>query len=212
MQLTKEQIQQIENYLDFKGLKHIDVRFEVLDHIISDIEISMQKNHLNFSQAFKRTIVQWKDQLKSDSSWYIGAAYSAPSVVIKKAEQSYKKWFFLIFIFSILPAIKINYWSFLNHFDNYLVWIAFALMTPFSLLIIIWYYRMKKKGIKTTHQFLFEKQIFYPTITIITISLAFGFFNLNLSLYFMLLQIILFLIGKGFMNKHEKIIERYQLK
>lgn len=212
MQLTKEQIQQIENYLDFKDLKHIDVRLEVLDHMISDIETSMQKNHLNFSQAFKRTIVQWKDQLKIDSSWYLGATYSAPSVVIKKAEQSYKKWFFLIFIFSILPAIKMNYWSFLNHFDNYLVWIVFTLMTPFSLLIIIWYYIMKKKDIKTTHQFLFEKQIFYPTVTIITISVAFGFFNLNLSLYFMLLQIILFFIGKGFMKKHQKIIERYQLK
>ncbi|WP_170063268.1 hypothetical protein [Polaribacter porphyrae] len=51
MEITKEQIQQVENYLDKKGLHYVDVRLEILDHIILDIEAEMNQE-TNFNDAF----------------------------------------------------------------------------------------------------------------------------------------------------------------
>lgn len=51
MQLTKEQIQQIDNILKEKGIKFWDVRLEMIDHIANDIEESS-----NNTECFSKTI------------------------------------------------------------------------------------------------------------------------------------------------------------
>ena len=38
MELTEQQLQRVEHYLDVKHITYIDLRMEVLDHIVSDIE------------------------------------------------------------------------------------------------------------------------------------------------------------------------------
>lgn len=42
MELSKEQIQSIENRLEKNGLKYWDIRIEILDHLVSDIENRME--------------------------------------------------------------------------------------------------------------------------------------------------------------------------
>ena len=49
MKLTEEQIKEVETYLTKKGVKYIDLRFEILDHISTDIENSMNKKQLDFN-------------------------------------------------------------------------------------------------------------------------------------------------------------------
>ncbi|MFT5214842.1 MAG: ribosomal protein S13, partial [Patiriisocius sp.] len=41
MELTKEQIHKVAHYLNVKHITYIDLRMEVLDHIVSDIETKM---------------------------------------------------------------------------------------------------------------------------------------------------------------------------
>ena len=55
MELTKEQIQQVERYLDKKNFDFIDLKVEVLDHMVSDIE-SFLVNNYTFENAFKITV------------------------------------------------------------------------------------------------------------------------------------------------------------
>lgn len=43
MELTKEQIQSIENRLQKNGLTYWDIRMEILDHLVSEIEAKMAK-------------------------------------------------------------------------------------------------------------------------------------------------------------------------
>ncbi|PQJ79854.1 hypothetical protein [Polaribacter porphyrae] len=43
MELTKEQIQQIENRLKKSGLTYWDIRVEILDHLVSEIEAKIAK-------------------------------------------------------------------------------------------------------------------------------------------------------------------------
>lgn len=42
MELSKEQIQSIENRLEKNGLKYWDIRIEILDHLVSDIESRLE--------------------------------------------------------------------------------------------------------------------------------------------------------------------------
>jgi hypothetical protein len=38
MKLTKEQIQYIDNRLKKEGIKYWDIRIEMIDHVVSDLE------------------------------------------------------------------------------------------------------------------------------------------------------------------------------
>jgi hypothetical protein len=52
MELTKEQIQRIDKYLDVKGVKFIDFRIEIFDHIISQIEQKLEVENTDFETVF----------------------------------------------------------------------------------------------------------------------------------------------------------------
>ncbi|RKF05033.1 hypothetical protein C8N26_0432 [Tenacibaculum lutimaris] len=54
MELTKEQIQYIENRLIKDGVKYWDIRIEMLDHIVSDIE--RNANTKNFDSELQRAL------------------------------------------------------------------------------------------------------------------------------------------------------------
>ena len=43
MELTKEQIQEIDNRLKKNGIKYWDLRIEMLDHVVTDVENSIEK-------------------------------------------------------------------------------------------------------------------------------------------------------------------------
>mgnify|MGYP000450178507 CR=1 FL=1 len=57
MEITTKQIQQVETYLDKKSFDFIDLKVEVLDHMISDIE-SLLDNNYSFENAFKITVLR----------------------------------------------------------------------------------------------------------------------------------------------------------
>lgn len=212
MELTKEQIQQIENYLDYKGLKHIDVRFEVLDHMISDVETSIQEHNLSFSEAFKNTKMKWKKQLKNDSSWMIGLAFTAPSIVIKKAKESYKKWFLIIVLFTLIPIVLIPKLIFIEVSFYIFKWTSTLFIFILFMPISFWYFKMKQKKLKTTQLFLFEKQVFYASISILIFSLLYNFSSVSYSFYFIPIQIVLLYLGKNLYSKHLENVKKYQLQ
>lgn len=54
MQLTKQQIQIIESSLVKKGLKYWDLRIEMIDHIVSDLEKNAETN--DFEKEFKNSL------------------------------------------------------------------------------------------------------------------------------------------------------------
>jgi len=68
MDLTKEQIQYIENRLIKDGVKYWDIRIEMLDHIVSDVE-----NTLNTDTPFKESVqnamvkLGWKENFNGSN-------------------------------------------------------------------------------------------------------------------------------------------------
>ena len=51
MELTKEQIKFIDHRLEKEGIKYWDIRIEVLDHVVSDVEKRLEKD-----QEFKKIV------------------------------------------------------------------------------------------------------------------------------------------------------------
>ena len=52
IKLTKEQLQQIEAYLNNNDIEYIDLHLEVLDHISTAIENEMTIHNITFKEAF----------------------------------------------------------------------------------------------------------------------------------------------------------------
>ena len=95
MELTKEQLLQVEVYLQNKDFHFIDLRHEILDHIILDIESLVHKDD-SFDSVFKTALLKWEKHFKETSSFYLGFHYSESKIVIKKAIKVFKPFYFYI--------------------------------------------------------------------------------------------------------------------
>lgn len=73
MKLNTQELQYINNYLKESGVKHFDIRLELTDHIASAVEEKMQKENIDFYEAFKNYMVWNKRELikRSKYSWKI---------------------------------------------------------------------------------------------------------------------------------------------
>lgn len=63
MKLSKEQIQFIDTYLKNNDVFYTDIRFEMIDHIASAVEEKMQKENIDFYDAFKNYMVKNKTEI-----------------------------------------------------------------------------------------------------------------------------------------------------
>ncbi len=70
MVLDKPQIKFIDNYLTKSGVDFLDIRMEMIDHIASAVEEKMQKENLNFYDAFKSYMLKNKNELLKTSRKY----------------------------------------------------------------------------------------------------------------------------------------------
>ena len=71
MKATKENIQFIDTYLENSDVVYIDIRYEMIDHIATGVEEMMEKNNIDFYNAFKDyMVVHKKAILKNNKSRY----------------------------------------------------------------------------------------------------------------------------------------------
>ena len=108
MELTNEELQQVENYLDKKDITFIDIRMEVFDHIVSDIEAKMETEKLDFETVFYSVTDKWNIHLKQESSFYFGSMFSVPKIVLEKAKKSFKKYYIIGVLVFLIPFLSIR--------------------------------------------------------------------------------------------------------
>ncbi|WP_299005291.1 hypothetical protein [uncultured Tenacibaculum sp.] len=159
MELTKEQIQRVEKYLDVKKVYYIDVRVEVLDHIVSELENNICEN-TSFEEAFKNTTKKWNTILKDSSSVYIGYAFVKPKIVIDKMKKYGKpniiKLLFAFLLMILLISLKLevttSYAQTINFFAKFFIYtVSFIIGLGY---ILIWQSKQK-----TSYRFLYKTQV-----------------------------------------------------
>jgi hypothetical protein len=109
MELTKEQTQKIEHFLNNNNITYVDIRLETYDHIVTDIEEKIKNQHMQFDTAFTLVTNSWKRHIKETSSFYFGIYYAAPKMVIEKAKKSFKKFYFMYLSAYFFPLVFIQY-------------------------------------------------------------------------------------------------------
>ena len=217
MELTEKQIQRVEHYLDVKDVTYIDLRMEVLDHIVSDIEAKMIKESLDFETAFYRVTDKWNKHLKDKSSFYFGIMYSAPKIVIEKAKKYYKRWFYLSFFSYLVPSIIIGKLNIIlsSSVENALNYVFYAIAFICLSIFVYLFINKDTKTVKSTYSFVLKTQ---------SIGLLFGFIILfslrflsekgvlnSFNISFLSVFIFQLFCYFSFYKKHKEAIKKHKI-
>lgn len=222
MKLTNEQIQHIENYINKKGLNYIDLKDEVLDHIVLDIEHQLKKENITFNQAFEKVKAKWKKSFKADISFWLSTSNKAPMLLLSKSVKYYKslynKLFYLgyILLIAVLLILK-NTYSFdinkhLNPFKTEIK-ILFLLLSVLGLFLSFYgLKKIKNSNYKTSYSFLFKTQKWLPIVFCSLLFILTLYFNaINIfSVVFFYGVLVLMAMNYAFYKKHFKEVNLYQ--
>lgn len=215
MELTKEQLQQVEEYLQKKKFDFIDLNVEILDHIISDIENLLNKNYA-FEDAFAMVRIRWEKHFRETSSFYFGLMYSESKIVVKKAIKMFKPFYFIYLAAYILPVIFLKNFSIVFN-ENILEFLNLFLNTIslFSLIYVIFIIiKVIKSKVKTTYSFILRTQ--YIGLVFLIIPLISGNHfndkgNLNAVFTgFLFGGFAVSYICHHFYKKHKEAIQNYK--
>lgn len=215
MKLTQIQIQKIEHFLDAKQLTYVDIRIEVLDHMISDIENMMNTKNFSFEKSFNKSMLKWNSQLRISSSYIIGLVYHRPKIVIQKADKIFLKWYVLM-LFAAISSFTINFKALdqiIVNYDSSIKIIAGSFLLASSLALLFWYFKLLKSGIKTSYLFIYEKQVFLCSIFCIPYILINLFssdsFLIGPNIFFSCLMVLFTVLGYNLFKKHQIVAQKF---
>ncbi|MCL7752380.1 hypothetical protein [Polaribacter sp. Z022] len=217
MELTKEQIQKVEHYLNVKDITFIDVRLEVLDHIISDIEEKMQTEKLDFETAFNNVTVKWNKHLKHSSSYMFGVMFSVPKIVLEKAKKRFSNWFFIpfpIFIATYFFIEKSSYILSETAKNGLNLFFQISSICTFIIFLVLFILKLKNKT-STTYSFILNTQSLNLIMALILLF-DFDYLTKNGTLDSIQVTILIGFIYSTytyfhFYKKHKEAIKKYKI-
>lgn len=95
MELTKEQIKHIDDRLENEGIKYWDIRIEMLDHVVSDVEKRLSVAHSNYQfeelvqESFEN--LGWKENFNGGG--FEKVFLSRSTLYSKKQNKNFKQYF-----------------------------------------------------------------------------------------------------------------------
>lgn len=129
MNLTKEEIQFIDNYLQQADVKHLDIRLEMIDHVSTAIETNMANGDArNFYYVFKDFMVENKQGLLNNNDFFLKQTSKNLSNQLLNAFFSLKS----LALASLITFLV--YFGFENFDINYSINITFTIT---AILVII---------------------------------------------------------------------------
>jgi hypothetical protein len=222
--LTPEQIAIIDEILVLNELNYEDIKYEVLDHIASEIETIMSSDEIGFDVALKIVFKKWKTQLNPATyGLSLGFAFSGPKIAMSKMSKiaiNEFKWTFLSSLIVILFVKLLSYsFGMTDGFVNMLrIVMKISLFGSFGL-YFIGKLKLYKSKFKTTFSELFSRRFYL--IIVYTVAFAFDVFKILpnntpleeiiVSLIFTLLPLFYTLSATVLLVKHYKLEEKYQI-
>jgi len=217
IKLTKEQLQQIEVYLNNNDVEYIDLHLEVLDHISSDIEHEMSKNNTSFEVAFDEVKLKWRKTFSYKWSFWLGLTNGGSKLFIDHCLKIYKPlWFksilgivaFIAVFYGVVTIFNIDLDA--NYQLFKITFLSVALIFP--VLLIYWKYQLKKIKLASTYSYLYNKQIF-PNIFIVILFIIQIIDNdkfSNFTFVYLATLFSLIIMGYSFYKNHLKSVSNYK--
>jgi hypothetical protein len=160
MELSKEQIQYIDHRLENEGVKYWDIRIEMLDHIVSDVESILKPE--NTAYQFKEFVqdafvsLGWKENFngggfekRHKESWQNVNKYYR-KIYFEGFVNFFKKPSYLI-VLSIFLFAYFSLSEILTH-RMFLKLSYILFFSPFLLFVFTFYKMYKKKYGKSVHR------------------------------------------------------------
>lgn len=161
MKLEQNQLEVIENYLNWKELVQVDLKNEVLDHMANSIEDRMEEDEVSFSMAFKDVVVIWEKELSNYSSPLIGLLFTGPKMLIYKCAKELKRIYLRTGVIALLITILFTILS--RKFDNTLFLefsrnlFGYAYFLAIGIIVIL-HFAIRRTKTKSSFSYLFKTQ------------------------------------------------------
>lgn len=134
MKLTTEQVGDIENILNQKGIKYDDLKFEIVDHIASEIENEMEKSDTNFVETTALVFSRWEPEFKPIMSFLFSKKY--PKIYKDKLLKIIKIQGLSTAFLCSLFLILFYFFSDVNQRLEYLFWLKKTLQISYVVSIL----------------------------------------------------------------------------
>lgn len=176
MELTKEQIQYIENRLINEGVNYWDIRIEMLDHIVTDVENQLEYGD-RFDEVVQNAMVKlgWVGDFKNIIDYRRNSIMKSLNKKLKEESLRTIKQPAYILAYGVLLFFLFNFIEFKSY-----KWIMITLIVAYFFIIIFSFINYKK----------FFKSIYLGTL------LSISFFTLNIMNLFIYMPKII--IGKDY--------------
>ena len=216
MKLNSAQINTIDAILEKLGVVYIDYKFEILDHIASEVEELMEETGENFEKSLEIILIRWQPKLRKSSSTWFGYLWEMPEILMQKAKKYHQQKMLLLLVPSFLLAFVMYYLvDFTPHFFNGLWYLLVVVLC----LQFMGYIQIRRSKQKTTFGFLYKQQFlafFFLYIQNIfslhSYERIFENSNWAISIVFLMISILLFapLVSYKFYQEHFKQLNRNQ--
>jgi len=201
VQLDKEQIQFIDNYLDNSDVVYADIRMEMVDHVASGIEARIDKGDTrDFYYIFKDYMIENKTNLLDDNKRFLKAADKKIfKAILKELPKPLTIIIFIVAFYGFYMAF--NYLDF-KTFRFLIFLIPFGTFLGFGILYIVYskYYGLERFSV--IERLSFPMLLFYQMSSLIfnishrTTEMnkalwVIGIVSISLTLLFILIKISL---------------------
>ena len=160
MELSKEQIKYIDHRLENEGVKYWDIRIEMLDHVVSDVEKNLQPEHIDyqFKEIVQEAFVSlgWKENFngggfeeKHKQGWKNANKYYR-KIYLDGFVDFFKKTSNLL-VLSIFLFVYFSISEMLTH-KMFLKLSYLLFFSPLLLFVFTFYKMYKKKYGKSVHR------------------------------------------------------------
>ncbi|WP_088324237.1 hypothetical protein [Polaribacter tangerinus] len=214
MQLTARQTYLVEKYLEVKNFNYLDIRSEILDHIISDIEEKIENKNIDFSVAFCQVKKLWNHQLDESSSLYFGLHFSAPRIIINKAKKIYKKYFFTLLFSYFFPLITLSSFNYsVKSTIEFFPVVVFKAVIISALFTFFYLFFTKTNTHKTTFSFVLKTQSLNVFLGLLVAMVFLSNPKEINAIHISMFSAYLFSVCNYyiFYKKHQRVIRNYKL-
>ncbi len=158
MKFTKQEINEVSKYLDKKELYYADLRYEILDHILLDIEHEITVEKVSFDEAFENSCDKWKGSFYRESSYWLGIMYRGPRIFIDRCVKIQRPFLMLFFVSFLFFAILSFLIKPVMDFEL-LFYFTLGVSPIYISCVLYWWIKIKISRTKTSFSFLFYRYI-----------------------------------------------------
>jgi len=215
MTLDKTQIEAVESFIIKSDIDFVDIKFELLDHMVCDIEAIIEEEHISFEDAFNRTVDKWKPYFTESHSFWMGLAYIKPKIVIDKCGALMKKTTLYSLLTALIVASGVWFLSITLSFNLDIIfsnlykvrWVLFAVSLG---LVGYHFWAIQSKKVKTVYGYCYTRQFFLLPLFVLLInpSESTSFWGQFLPLAFLVMYLSYYYFAFKIFLEHRKYVKR----